>query len=384
MCATLVHDQRTCIQSDRGDDFGMYPSAAACAPTAAANGCHTIAHASPGQAGESLHCFCCLDPDAGVYDPRSAIYDVDDCNVTALKPPPPVRPPPPSEQPGRCTDDPTYNDAGLGCADWLGFNCSDAHFPGFDAASIEQLTRACPVACADVTLPASCAPPAPPTDRAALHAAPETESLTSATDEASYTDEHNERRALHCATPALVRDAELEAAAQAFVDTCPTEHAARASRHGAGENMYWRGGAHIGSAADNLARAVESWYDEVRTYNFATGRSDTGGVVGHFTQVVWRGTQRLGCAVNLRCRNKFGDAINNSVVVCRYQSPGNYAGQYLDHVMRTRASGACASPTPVVAHDGALVPVQQALDRSELDLRVAAALERAVRASGDS
>ena len=40
----------------------------------------------------------------------------------------------------------------------------------------------------------------------------------------------------------MVRDVALEQASQAYADTCPTGHASRSDRDGAGENMAGRGG----------------------------------------------------------------------------------------------------------------------------------------------
>ena len=67
-------------------------------------------------------------------------------------------------------------------------------------------------------------------------------------------------------------------------------------------------------------------------------------------ELVWRSSERLGCAVNLNCTNMFGNGVSNSVVVCRYDPPGNYAGQYLEQTGRLVATEHCAasaSATPV-------------------------------------
>ena len=114
--------------------------------------------------------------------------------------------------------------------------------------------------------------------------------------------------------------------------------------------MYWRGGALVGNREDNLARAVESWYAEVAQYDFDAGAARSAGqVVGHFTQLVWRATGALGCGVNLQCSNKFGTGLNNSVVVCRYKGPGNYAGQHTANVGELVFSGRCNSTTAIGA-----------------------------------
>ena len=97
----------------------------------------------------------------------------------------------------------------------------------------------------------------------------------------------------------MAEDATLEAEAQAYADTCPTGHASSSARNGAGENLYWAGGSGIGNAAQSYHDAAEAWYEEISDYDFSSGQS-TGGVIGHFTQMVWRaivfdGKQRVTC-----------------------------------------------------------------------------------------
>ena len=79
--------------------------------------------------------------------------------------------------------------------------------------------------------------------------------------------------------------------------------------------MYWAGGSNLGSAEQSYTDAIQSWYDEISAYNFNTGQSN-GGVTGHFTQLVWKDSGRIGCGVKLTCSNMFG-GMQNSAVVCR-------------------------------------------------------------------
>ena len=63
-----------------------------------------------------------------------------------------------------------------------------------------------------------------------------------------------------------------------------------------GENLAFSWGR--GTDFDYAQLAADSWYNEVvkGEYNFATGKSDNNGVVGHFTQMVWDTSIQLGCA----------------------------------------------------------------------------------------
>ena len=98
-----------------------------------------------------------------------------------------------------------------------------------------------------------------------------------------YISEHNRKRALHEDTSPLNHSAVLEAQAAEFAATCPTRHSSNAQRLGAGENLYWAGGAALGDNEQSYASAVQSWYDEVGNYDFSSGQT-TGGVIGHFTR----------------------------------------------------------------------------------------------------
>jgi len=68
---------------------------------------------------------------------------------------------------------------------------------------------------------------------------------------------------------------------------------------------------------------VDKWYQEVSKYNFRAGKDDNL-AAGHFTQVVWKGSKKLGIALARR---------NNKVyVVANYDPPGNFIGQYGQNV----------------------------------------------------
>lgn len=115
--------------------------------------------------------------------------------------------------------------------------------------------------------------------------------------------------------PPLVWDESLASLARNWAERCPRGHRPR-NRYG--ENLYWSGGAPATPAA-----AVASWAREARYYDYAStvctkdGRRDWA-ACGHYTQLVWRDTTRLGCAVRSGCP---GDLEN--VVVCNYDPPGN-------------------------------------------------------------
>ena len=57
-----------------------------------------------------------------------------------------------------------------------------------------------------------------------------------------------------------------------------------------GENLYW------GPLNSNIGTsAVDMWYEEIADYDFNNPGWKSG--TGHFTQVVWKGSEKLGCGV---------------------------------------------------------------------------------------
>ena len=65
---------------------------------------------------------------------------------------------------------------------------------------------------------------------------------------------------------------------------------------------------------------VKVWTDEEKWFNYKTNSCQPGQQCGHYTQVVWRETSEVGCAVKY-C----GDQSQNWV--CSYNPPGNYVGK---------------------------------------------------------
>jgi uncharacterized protein YkwD len=133
---------------------------------------------------------------------------------------------------------------------------------------------------------------------------------------------HNERRRLHC-TPPLVWDARLAAEAQQWANQCTNTHS---QTPGEGENLAMatsnaNGEPQFPAMSDRDA-FENIWYCEIQWYDFDNPQLVGGQkmgcnppVNGHFTQVVWKGTQRLGCG-RARCGQ-------STYWVCRYVPQGN-------------------------------------------------------------
>ncbi|XP_055819919.1 pathogenesis-related leaf protein 4-like [Solanum dulcamara] len=107
-------------------------------------------------------------------------------------------------------------------------------------------------------------------------------------------------------------DAGLETKAQNYANSrrgdCNLIHS------GPGENLAKGSGDFTGR------RAVQLWVAEKSDYNYASNQCNGGKMCGHYTQVVWRSSVRLGCG-RARCNNGWW------FICCNYAPPGNYIGQ---------------------------------------------------------
>ncbi|PKI32657.1 hypothetical protein CRG98_046967 [Punica granatum] len=81
-----------------------------------------------------------------------------------------------------------------------------------------------------------------------------------------------------------------------------------------GENLAW------GSWDMSGIEAVKLWVDEKPFYNYNSNTCAPGKMCGHYTQVVWRNSLRVGCG-KVKC--KTGGAF----ISCNYDPPGNIIGQ---------------------------------------------------------
>jgi pathogenesis-related protein 1 len=79
-----------------------------------------------------------------------------------------------------------------------------------------------------------------------------------------------------------------------------------------GENLFLVHGADAEPAA-----VVAAWASEARSYDYRNNSCQ--GRCGHYTQLIWRNTKRLGC----------GSASRNGtqIWVCNYDPPGNMVGE---------------------------------------------------------
>ncbi len=134
---------------------------------------------------------------------------------------------------------------------------------------------------------------------------------------------HNAARADKGVAP-LTWDAELAVVAQSWADQCINNDGNSIMDHNAGrsanypgyvgENIYASGG------PPSPSGAVALWVAEEQYYDYASNTCS--GVCGHYTQVVWAASQKLGCGVS----NCPSIGYPNTIV-CNYSPGGNAGGQ---------------------------------------------------------
>ena len=151
---------------------------------------------------------------------------------------------------------------------------------------------------------------------------------------AGITAAHNAVRA-ELDLPPLTWSNEIAAFAQQWADTLAGNCGVLSHRDQDlyGENLATYG-ARPSPPATTPGEAVSGWSDEAMCWDygpFLTGDSCNPQCVsnlssngcGHYTQVVWRATTRLGCGV-AECER---DGFLFDLWVCNYDPPGNFVGQ---------------------------------------------------------
>ena len=128
------------------------------------------------------------------------------------------------------------------------------------------------------------------------------------------------------AIPPLCYSSAVAAVAQAWADGCQYMH--NAGRGNLGENIYAEAGAGSGTAKTPVD-AVRLWSAEAKWFDYDDPDNCTApnppGTCLHYTQVVWRDTESVGCGRTLCTANSpFGpDFPTWTYVVCDYAPPGN-------------------------------------------------------------
>ena len=139
---------------------------------------------------------------------------------------------------------------------------------------------------------------------------------------------HNAER-VRAGVPALVWDNALGTAAASYATqmamTGRFAHSDRSLRRGTGENLWM--GTHGAFSVEAMAGA---WASEKRFFRAGVfpnvSRSGDWEDVGHYTQMIWPTTQRVGCAL--------ASTPQVDYLVCRYSGAGNIDGRSVGFASR--------------------------------------------------
>ncbi len=146
---------------------------------------------------------------------------------------------------------------------------------------------------------------------------------------ADFVAAHNQWRVKVGITEQLIYSPALAKSAQAWVNKlkstnrCKMRHSKPNGKYG--ENLYWASALAWSDGRKELQRVtprmvVDGWGSEQADYDYADNSCAAGKMCGHYTQLVWRSTRTVGCAMAV-C----GDS-KEQVWACQYQPAGNRAG----------------------------------------------------------
>ncbi|CAG7885005.1 unnamed protein product [Brassica rapa] len=138
-----------------------------------------------------------------------------------------------------------------------------------------------------------------------------------------FLDAHNQARAAVGVDP-LAWDETVAAYAQDYANQRRGDCAFPMERTSLQENMNiattifciaWSSGDMSG------VEAVNMWVSEQADYDYGSNTCASGKQCGHYTQIVWKNSVRLGCA-KVSCDN------GQTFITCNYDPQGNFVGQW--------------------------------------------------------
>jgi pathogenesis-related protein 1 len=152
-----------------------------------------------------------------------------------------------------------------------------------------------------------------------------------ATQQTALVQAHNRWRAA-VKVPALVWSRDLAQSAARWAEQLAQEGPAGQCNLGhsdagdVGENLYWLSpmrwsNGRVAVQDVSPAQVVEVWGRESDHYQYTSNSCQPGKTCGHYTQLVWKDTREVGCALRV-C------AAKDQVWVCQYRPAGNFIGEW--------------------------------------------------------
>ncbi|KAI0208534.1 hypothetical protein LSAT2_006797 [Lamellibrachia satsuma] len=96
-----------------------------------------------------------------------------------------------------------------------------------------------------------------------------------------------------------------------------------------GENLYisMNSGKDPVNMKDEIEFGLNAWWEEKEDYDFRSNSCEAGKKCGHYTQMAWAKSNRIGCGYALNCPIEGKPQYTSSFyLVCNYSPPGNFNG----------------------------------------------------------
>ena len=156
----------------------------------------------------------------------------------------------------------------------------------------------------------------------------------------AMTQAHNDLR-LKYQSPPLTYSRALEEVAENWAKRLQSKGCQMSHSLGeTGENIYWaspytsiktnsNGNKTRTNSLQNITdkQVTQTWYEEVKWYDYDTNQCKKGKVCWHYTQVIWNTTRKLGCAA-IACKDF------SQIWVCEYAPAGNINMRYPDGTVK--------------------------------------------------
>lgn len=137
-------------------------------------------------------------------------------------------------------------------------------------------------------------------------------------------------------------DEELASVAQRHADQCKFSHdcpdCRRVSRFKVGQNLYQSFNTREG--VKDWRKAIDSWYNEIDIFPVSSvSRYSFSHKTGHYSQMMWAQTSRVGCGVIQYRKGRF----NARLYACNYGETGNILRRPVYKIGRACSSCPCAT-----------------------------------------
>ncbi|XP_073999857.1 salivary antigen-5-like isoform X1 [Rhodnius prolixus] len=129
----------------------------------------------------------------------------------------------------------------------------------------------------------------------------------------------------------LTWDSDAALQAKAWASGCDYGHnnpEIKKTKKPMGQNIYMKSSTENGGLEKTFKKyipeMVKGWYDEVKLYTFGDAFSVK---TGHYTQIVWKNTTKVGCGYSYFKERTQGNDWYSGYLVCNYSPAGNWYGE---------------------------------------------------------